>query len=201
MTRSALVSELMSLLLALNYVVCAAFTTGHNRAWWLYCYVAEYAITPVQALWLAALVVAPAASAAPRISTRALLLSPPARVLGKLSYAIYCFQAPVFWGLLFIDVGAVSKGAVPNHESPDGSVSGHYLWPVWMMLPIIAIICVVAACAHYLLEAPARKSLNQRQAARAQARQPADPAASDDAYAASARETLVAVDDSSCSPR
>lgn len=148
-----------SALLACNLALCAALSAvapydGTNLGVQVvYMYIAEFTLPVVFVSWLYALA-RPDCGA----RTKAALSSRPLRALGTWSFCLYCFHWPTLQWLAWAVHGGVSAAAVPRYSG-----LGVFVWfgafPGWAT-PLLALPCVaVAALAHRVLEAPARKAL------------------------------------------
>lgn len=82
------------------------------------------------------------------------------RFLGEISYSIYCFHAPVIflsaWAV--VDRG-VNYAALPLVKAPNGTM-GYFVFPPWAIIPLLAVIILVATAVHYCIERPSRELLN-----------------------------------------
>lgn len=167
-----LVSEACTVLLVGSTVACALLTETYGPgAWFRYMLVAEFVLVPVHALWLASL-------AAPRCRgvSQAVLASRPARLLGSVSYALYCLHLPVLNFLAWAVAGhGLTASAVPQHDrdrrikmgtntmvtgwfAPLGGGEAHSgAAAIW---PAVCTCLVAAAAAFVLVEEPARRALN-----------------------------------------
>lgn len=198
-TATALV-ELGSAALVANQVACAVVAHLFGlEGWFYYQYAAEFVAPAAYGLWIAALCQplpsgsAEALDGSTRLnagcipglrasmSTRALLSSAPLRWLGSVSYALYCLHWPVLHWAGWAVAGSISAASVPL-------IYGSYYWnfPGWAVPLLLAVCLVVAAIAHRLVEAPARKSIRKRSDAPASAAGAMGAAASTAAAAAAA---------------
>lgn len=55
----------------------------------------------------------------------------------------------------------VTYAAFPLVEAPNGT-RGYFLFPPWAIIPLLAVIVLVATAAHYGIERPSRELLNGR---------------------------------------
>jgi len=154
--------EVYSALLLLNQAACVLFTArvkarNATVVWQTYSLFAEWFISGLLAAWLRALV-SPAAARSP--SAR-ILSSAPLQSLGAISYAVYTLHLPILsWGCWAVFGW---NGVQPMQPGWRPVLAGGLplLFPTWALGPFIAVILVIAKAAHHLLEAPARKRINE----------------------------------------
>jgi peptidoglycan/LPS O-acetylase OafA/YrhL len=115
---------------------------------------AEFILPVVHTAWLSGL-----ASPACGGATKRILSMPPLKLLGDVSYALYCLHFPVLqWAVYVVRHRGVSYSQVPLYH-PD-LFDGYYAFPAWALAPLVAISLAVAELAHMLLERPARRRIS-----------------------------------------
>jgi peptidoglycan/LPS O-acetylase OafA/YrhL len=150
------IAEACTLVLLVDQVLSAALGTGDPSFCAFYGILAEFALPPVFALWVAAL-----SSPACASPTCALLCWRPTRLLGALSYSLFCLHQPLIEWCCWAAAGrGVSRDAVPAITSH--GMLFFFSLPAWALLPVLAYCVAAAAAAHRLLEAPARRRLAGR---------------------------------------
>lgn len=182
--RPTLVAEACSAVLLGSMVACGLVTHAYGPgAWFRYMLVAEFALLPVHALWLAAL--ATPGCAGP---TRAVLASRALRLLGSVSYALYCLHLPTLNFLAWAIAGhRLTASAVPQHDRDrhikmgrKSSITGWFAdlgggdhaGGVSSLWPAVSTCLVVAVAAFLLVEEPSRRALNAWGARQRQQRLP-----------------------------
>jgi peptidoglycan/LPS O-acetylase OafA/YrhL len=172
--RPTLTAELCTAILLANLIVCAALGTHNNKYLIPHQHIAEFALLPVIALWILAL-----AHPDCRGPTRAVLCTLPFRFLGDISYCLYCLHFPVIsWCAWAVAGRGVSAAAVPSLD-----IFYFFCFPVWAVIPLLAVCVLVATLAFYLVEEPARRWMTGRKKGRQQAARPSAAAATGTAAA------------------
>jgi peptidoglycan/LPS O-acetylase OafA/YrhL len=156
--RPVLLTEACSAVLLLNLAGCALYTAlpapVDGGRWIAYQGLAEFSLPALHALWLAGLTT-PGAHG----PTRRLLSARPLRWLGGVSYCVYCLHIPLLSWCAWAAAGkGISFEAVP-WLSGARYLDGWHFFPRWAVLPLLAVVLLVAATAHYGVEVPARAAL------------------------------------------
>lgn len=173
MKHPVMVTEVCSAILLSSQIMCPLITAmgGNDQGartylWFFYSYIAEYFLSVVHALWIAALCsinvekseggsVRGWCGAASSSPTHWVLTTRPMQWLGEVSYAVYCLHWPIIgWCAWAVAAKGLNYDAVPVNN--DG------LWlffPTWAIAPLVVIILIVSWVAHRYLEAPARAAI------------------------------------------
>lgn len=120
--------------------------------------VLEYVLTPVHCLWLIALT-----SGDCKALTRRIMASRPLKLLGEISYSIYCLHAPILYLAAWAVKGqGVTREALPLVLEPNTGIMGYFFFPPWAIVPIVvAVILPVAYAINVAFERPSRSWLNR----------------------------------------
>mmetsp|Transcript_7466 Transcript_7466/g.12453 ORF Transcript_7466/g.12453 Transcript_7466/m.12453 type:complete len:395 (+) Transcript_7466:166-1350(+) len=146
----SVIADSVSCLLLINKLAC---TLLMERArpdfgfWFFYMYVCEYALVPLQALWLSAL-----ANPSCGGLTVALLTTRPVLFLGRISYTVYCLHWP-----LIIWIGWAFKGIIPQRNLY--GLVGWFAFPPLAIMPILLVVLCIAALVCWLIEEPSRRAI------------------------------------------
>ena len=160
--------EALSALLLANQAACILLTAlappAQASDWWsLYSFLAEWLLPGVLAAWIRALVHPRAGASA---SAR-LLSSHPLVQLGQLSYAVYTLHFPILqWAALAVKGWGGAQMLDPGWQSSSirkesSRHDGWFVFPPWALLPLMALIFLIAAAFHIVLERPARAELTR----------------------------------------
>eukprot|EP00741_Cyanophora_paradoxa_P005993 tig00000955_g5811.t1 len=157
------IAELCTAILVGNIVYLLWYARGPRAyvQWILHTHRAEFAMVPVHCIWLLALSSPPARGAGGPGPSARLLSSPPLRLLGRVSYSLYCLHMPAI-EYLAIALALLGGGAgLPGMREVGGTL-GYFCFGPGAVLPLCAACGLLAWLAERSVEGPARRALLRR---------------------------------------
>jgi peptidoglycan/LPS O-acetylase OafA/YrhL len=149
-------TELCTLLMLINFILCATLTVGNPELYIAYMVVIEFSIPAIQAVWIMGL----AGNNTRLLGSIRLLQSGPLQLLGRYSYSLYCLHWPILnWCAWLMAGRGITREAVPLVD-PKAS-----LWLYhdngWIALPLLFVCTIIAAFAYHFVEKPSRATIQR----------------------------------------
>lgn len=149
--HATLLAEGMSSCLALMFILCPVLSTQPNSDFAYYMtfmYYAEFVTPIIHCGWLLGLTHPDC-----RGWSKAVLSWKPVRMLGEISYSLYCLHWPIMVWAVYAVYGW-------NTQLIGGIGGGLYYFPRWAIFPLLAVAIVLSWLANKVLEAPLREKVN-----------------------------------------
>ena len=156
-------TDMFSCIILSSFFLCftlTAFTYGEERIlrYFAYSYFAEFVLPWVYGYWIMYLT---RPDSAPCFTTRILSISI-LRELGEYSYSLYCLHFPLFY--YFSWAVATNPSGISYDVLPIKiwyfNIPGYWNFEPWAIIPILAILIIIASAAFYFIEDPIRKFIN-----------------------------------------